>query len=156
MSPNPLPDLGSGAESRTPTKDKEREREREREREMKRIITTLALSGVLMAVAVPTAFANSEHSNDSAGAGTTECRPGAGNDLVGSWESMTMDAYIEALADRYGVTIDPEDPDYQRIVDAAQGTWDFCDKNLDGLLCVMTTDPSPYYYTLLDNRPFPG
>ncbi len=42
------------------------------------------------------------------------------------------------------------------IEKSLDATWEFCDKNRDELLCVVTTKISPYYYTLLDNRPFPG
>lgn len=40
------------------------------------------------------------------------------------------------------------------INEAATATWDFCDKNRDGIACVMRTEPSPYTWTILDNRPF--
>jgi hypothetical protein len=122
---------------------------------MRKTITIVALAGVMMLLAIPTAFANSEHSNDSAGYGTKVCRPGADNGLIGSWTPKIMTEYIDDILDR----VDPDRTDddlYLRIVASATATWDFCDKNLDGILCVMTTDPSPYYWTLLDNRPFPG
>lgn len=123
---------------------------------MKRTIITLALAGAMMVLTIPTALANSDNSNDTAGTGTTECRPGADNDLIGPWTPMTKDDYIAAVIAR----VDPNDPEYDNIVNnlipqSADATWDFCDKNEDGVLCVMTTVPSPYYWTLLDNRPFP-
>ena len=75
-----------------------------------------------------------------------------------------MEDYIEEIIVRY---YDPrllsgewdEDVYKARIIalqGRAEATWTFCDKNRDGFLCVLTTEPSPYYYTLLDNRPFPG
>ena len=110
-----------------------------------------------MVLTIPAALANSENSNDSAGAGTTECRPGPqDNDLVGGWEPMTRDGYVEDIYSTFG--IDPDDPEnadrVERINASADATWAFCDKNLDGTLCVLKTEISPYYYTLLDNRPF--
>jgi hypothetical protein len=119
-----------------------------------------------------------DESQDAAGAldpgETGECRPGADfvrtNGLVSSWELMTMGEYIDDVIDLvtqrfeagyYGdPTLEETQEEFQarllRIPDRAQATWDFCDKNRDGLLCVLRTDPSPYWYTLLDNRPFPG
>jgi len=126
---------------------------------MRRTITTLALAAFMMLLAMPVALANSENSNDTAGAGATECRPGADNGLIQPWLPTDMADYIAEVADRYDIVTDPDAPDfdadvYQRLVNRAQATWDFCDKNRDGILCVMRTDPSPYYWTLLDNRPF--
>jgi hypothetical protein len=129
---------------------------------MKRTITILALAGVMMLLAIPAAFANSDHSNDTAGAGTDVCRPGADNGLIQPWLPIDMEGFVAEVAEHRGIIIDPldplfdaSDPDYVRLLNGAQATWDFCDKNRDGTLCVMRTDPSPYYYTLLDNRPFP-
>lgn len=42
------------------------------------------------------------------------------------------------------------------IPDSADATRTFCDKNRDGWARVMETEPSPYYWTILDNRPFPS
>lgn len=123
---------------------------------MKKTIITLALAGAMMVLTIPAALANSENSNDTAGAGSTDCRPGAvDNDLIGGWETIEMEDYIAERIAR----VPSDHPDYDYIVTVAipqssQATWDFCDKNLDGTLCVLRTDPSPYYYLLLDNRPF--
>lgn len=133
---------------------------------MKRTFTTLALAAFMMLLAVPAASANSENSNDEAGAGTTECRPGAqDNDLIGSWELMTKAEYIAdvtaVLTERFeaGDFGEMTEAEFQLILDGipnrADATWLFCDKNRDGWACVMKTDPSPYYWTILDNRPFP-
>lgn len=123
---------------------------------MKKMTFTVALAAALMVLAIPTALANSDHSKGTAGAGTDTCRPGAvGNELIGGWETIEMDDYIAELIAR----VPDNHPDYENIVgvlipQSAQRTWDFCDKNLDGVLCVLRTDPSPYSYMLLDNRPF--
>jgi hypothetical protein len=111
--------------------------------EMKRTIMTLALAGAMMLLAVPAAFANSEYSQDTAGEtelGEGECRPGGTHqDLVGSWTLWAQDEFEE----NYGYAPGRFD-----------ATWTFCDKNRDGNLCIMITEISPYYWTLLDNRPF--
>jgi hypothetical protein len=122
---------------------------------MKRTLTTLALAAAMMVLAIPAAAANSENSNDTAGAGTIECRPGADNGLIGPWTPIEKDDYVAEVIAR----VPTDHPDYDNIVNnlipqSADATWDFCDKNRDGVLCVMRTDPSPYYWLLLDNRPF--
>ena len=151
---------------------------------MKRTITIMALAVAMLLAAAPAAFATHvddtkdhgiDESQDTAGAtalGEGECRPGATHqDLVGSWTLTTMDEYIGAVTDL--VTDRYEDGYYtveagyykdlsfeefqQRLIDIserADATWTFCDKNRDGNLCVMTTEISPYHWTLLDNRPF--
>ena len=131
---------------------------------MKRTNTILALAGAMMLLAIPAAFANSENSNDTAGAGTTECRPGADNGRIQPWLPTDKDGFVTEVAEARGYIVvggDINNPDdiidavaLERLQAGAQATWDFCDKNRDGILCVMRTDPSPYYYTLLDNRPF--
>ena len=134
---------------------------------MKRTITTLALAASMMLLVIPAAFANSENSNDAAGSGTERCRPGAqNNDLIGSWELMDKDDYIAdvtaVLTERFeaGLYGDMTEAEFQLrldgIPDRADATWAFCDKNRDGWACVMKTVPSPYYWTILDNRPFPS
>lgn len=125
---------------------------------MKRTIITLMLAGAMMALTIPTALANSEHSNDSAGYTelheNAECRPGPqDNDLVGGWEPMTRDGYVDDIYEVFDVDLDDAER-VERINASADATWAFCDKNLDGTLCVLKTEISPYYYTLLDNRPF--
>jgi hypothetical protein len=121
---------------------------------MKRTIITLMLAGAMMALTIPAALANSENSNGTAGAGTTECRPGPqDNDLVGGWEQMTRDEYVQDIYEVFDVDLSDAER-VKRINDSADATWAFCDKNLDGTLCVLKTEISPYYYTLLDNRPF--
>ena len=122
---------------------------------MRKTIIALALAGAMMVLTIPAAVANSENSKSTAGAGTTECRPGADNDLIGGWETIQKQDYIDEVV----ATIDPNRDDYEFIVNvaipaSADATWAFCDKNLDQTLCVMRTDPSPYGWTLLDNRPF--
>ena len=116
---------------------------------MKRAITTLALAGVMLLLAIPPALATHEgppaQSQDTAGAtalGEGECRPGGQHqDLVGSWTLWAQADFEE---------------EYGYAPGRFDATWDFCDKNRDGNLCVMETAISPYRWTLLDNRPFPG
>jgi hypothetical protein len=113
---------------------------------MKKTITTLALAATVLLAAAPNAFATHEDpSQDTAGAGTDVCRPGPteGHELIGSWVPMTQ---AEFALEVFGDATPPEN--------FGDATWAFCDKNRDGTLCVMATVPSPYGYTLLDNRPF--
>jgi hypothetical protein len=128
---------------------------------MRRTIITLMLAGTMMALTIPAALANSENSKSTAGAGTTECRPGAvGNELIGGWEPTLLQDYIDERTDNFlangtdGLTHAEIDAIVDAIRQSSEATWAFCDKNLDGTLCVLRTDPSPYYYLLLDNRPF--
>ncbi len=136
---------------------------------MKRTITTLALAASMLLTAIPPALATHEaKSQDTAGYGAEDCRPGAtNNDLVGSWElkeqlAFTIEVQVRASA-RFGTGYydgtkwDGDLPGLLAAIAASlDATWEFCDKNRDGFLCVMITEISPYYYTLLDNRPFRG
>lgn len=123
---------------------------------MKRVLTTLTLAVAMMVVAIPAAAANSVNSNDTAGAGTEDCRPGPkGNDLISGWEPIEKIEYINEVI----ATVPTDHPEYDYIVNvvipnSADATWEFCDKNRDETLCVMRTVPSPYGWLLLDNRPF--
>jgi hypothetical protein len=139
----------------------------EGETTVRKPITTLAVAASMVLLAMPAAFANSDNSNDVAGAGTTECRPGAeNNDLISSWELMDKAEYIAdvtaVLTERFetGYYGDMTEAEFDELLgsipDRADATWTFCDKNRDGFTCVMNTDPSPYYWTILDNRPFPS
>ena len=119
---------------------------------MKRTLTTLALAGTMMLLAVPTALATHVDgtSQDAAGHGTLDCRPGANNHRVGSWELMTETDFIAEVLAVTGGVVPPE---------RAAEIWEFCDKNRDGFACVMRQtfpEGSPYnvVWTLLDNRPF--
>jgi hypothetical protein len=115
---------------------------------MKKTITTLALAATVLLASSANAFAEhvEDTSQDKAGAGTDQCRPGPkDNVLISPWVPYTQDEFArEVLGDEY-----PREG-------FADATWAFCDKNRDGVLCVMATEPSRYSYTLLDNRPFPG
>lgn len=116
---------------------------------MKRTITTLALAGAMMLLAIPAASAThvEDTSQDTAGAGTDECRPGADNDINGPWEPMTVDEFILEFFNVKDTELDPE---------RADAIWKFCDKNRDGIACVMrqTLPDGSVFWILLDNRPF--
>ena len=127
---------------------------------MKRTITTMALAAIMLVAAAAPAFATHiddekdhgfDESQDAAGYLTSDCRPGADfdltNGLIGSWEPITMEEFRAEYFAKTGKELPLE---------RAEATWDFCDKNRDGTVCVLRTDPSPYSWTLLDNRPFPG
>jgi hypothetical protein len=123
---------------------------------MRRTITTLALAAAMLLLSVPAAVAtHGENSQDTAGAGTLECRPGADNDIVHPWLLTDMDGFVDEIADLRGIT----DPDaLEDLRNGVQATWDFCDKNRDGYLCVMryTFMNGGLSWNLLDNRPFGG
>ncbi len=137
---------------------------------MKRTITTLALAASLMLLAIPAALA--EHvdgtSKDKAGAGSDECRPGADNDLIGSWGITDQAGFVQDWIDHRidvreerGETVDQATIDGWRVdlSRRAVATWTFCDKNRDGLACVFWQefpDGAPYSFAwlALDNRPF--
>ena len=146
---------------------------------MKKAITTLTLAAAMLLAAPATAFATHvddeknhgfDKSKDKAGfvepGSEVDCRPGPqGHSLVGSWTQYRMEDYIAELTARLDARLlsgelTMTDEEYAARIrayhEAAEATWTFCDKNRDGFLCVLTTEPSPYYYTLLDNRPFPG
>ena len=138
---------------------------------MKRTITTLALAASMMLLAIPAALA--EHvdgtSKDKAGAGSDDCRPGADNDLIGSWGITDQAGFVQDwiqhridLLDERGqpepteATIDGWRVD---LSERAVIVWAFCDKNRDGLACVFWQefpDGAPYSFSwlALDNRPF--
>lgn len=121
---------------------------------MKRTITITVLAATMLLAAATAALAThvDDTSHDEAGYGTQECRPGADNDLIGSWELMNVEDFIAEYLAVTGRNLDPE---------RADATWDFCDKNRDGLLCVMKQlfpdgAPGTGSWNLLDNRPFGG
>jgi len=124
-----------------------------------------------MLLAIPAASANSDNSKSTAGAGSTECRPGAGNHNVGSWELMDQSTYEATyLADHglradtllvdtgHGYLVDGEIDTWGELIErSASATWEFCDKNRDGFACVVRFNlPSGSPYLILDNRPFRG
>jgi hypothetical protein len=147
---------------------------------MKRTITIMTLAAAMLVAAAAPAFATHvddtkdhgfDESQDTAGAldsgETGECRPGPkDNDLISSWTLTTKVEYIAdvtaVLTERFeaGYYGEMTEEEFQLRLDGiserADATWTFCDKNRDGNLCVLRTDPSPYYWTLLDNRPFPA
>ncbi len=138
---------------------------------MKRTITTLALAASMMLLAIPAALA--EHvdgtSKDTAGAYTgDDCRPGAGNDLIGSWGLTDQAGFVGDwiqhridVREERGETVSQATIDFWMVdlSERAVATWDFCDKNRDELVCVFWQefpDGAPYSFAwlALDNRPF--
>jgi hypothetical protein len=93
---------------------------------MKLYVTIFAVAiaaSMLLATAFP-AFANGD-------APLADCQPGAGNDLMSSWELMHIEEYAQLLVDsgKY--------PDLESAQARAAITYGFCDKNGDNYTCVM-------------------
>ena len=137
---------------------------------MKRTITTLALAGALLVLAASPALATHPEplpANGAAAPNAEDCRPGANNNINGSWTMMTQAQYEIMLLDGRGVNADTPLPEElvrpgintwgELINAAATATWDFCDHNNDGLAYVMKqTLPGGTFYITLDNHKFPN
>ena len=94
---------------------------------MKRTLSTMALVVTMLLVAAPAAFAtHAEVSHDEAGSGTTECRPGADNDIIHPWLLIDMDGFVDEIATLRDIT---DEDALAALQDRAGATWDFCDKN---------------------------
>jgi len=121
-----------------------------RKTEMKRKITILTLAAaMLLAGALPALAANGK-------APDAECQVGANSQIVGEWQLLSKEKFAELLVD--GFKYDS----YEEALVAAGVTYAFCDRNNDGLACVMTqTLPNDasgsIIWTLVeDNHPFGG
>ena len=122
------------------------------EKEMKPIITTLAIvlaAALLLATASPSFAA--EGTAPDAG-----CQPGAGNDLMGYWQLLSLEEYAQLL---YEVG---KAPDFASALERATATYDFCDRDGDGYACVMEqklpndSSGSSLWFLVEDNHPFGG
>jgi hypothetical protein len=117
---------------------------------MKRKITILAVSAaMLLAGALPALAANGT-------APDTGCQVGANNQIVGEWQLLSEEEFAQLRYDNF------EYASYEEALKAAGVTYAFCDRNNDGLACVMTqTLPNDasgsIIWTLVeDNHPFGG
>ena len=94
---------------------------------MKRYLMIFAIAiaaGFLLTLASP---AQADHGNVP----VANCPPGAGNDLMGSWQLMSLEEYAQLLYDEFNA------PDYESALTRAQATYAFCDKNGDNYACIM-------------------
>ena len=64
---------------------------------------------------------------------STGCQPGAGNDLMGSWQLLSLEEYAQLLVEK-----SKSNPSYEEALKRATATYAFCDKNGDNYACVMT------------------
>jgi hypothetical protein len=122
------------------------------EREMKPILTTLAVviaAALLLVTATPSLAA--EGTAPNAG-----CQPGAGNDLMGSWQLLSLEEYAQRI---YEVG---KAPDLASALERATATYAFCDRDGDGYACVMEQNlpndasGSSLWFLVEDNHPFGG
>lgn len=89
-------------------------------------LTFLSISAAILLAAVsPVSAANGT-------APTAGCQPGAGNDLMGSWQLLSLEEYADLLNKEYNA------PNYESALARATATYAFCDKNGDNYACVMT------------------
>ena len=124
------------------------------EKEMKPILTTLAIvltAALLLATASPS-FAAEGTAPD------TGCQPGAGNDLMGNWQLMSLEEYAQLLVEK-----SKSSPSYEEALERAKATYAFCDKNGDNYTCVMEqnlpndANGSSLWFLIEDNHfPFGG
>lgn len=111
---------------------------------------TMALAILLVAVS-PVSAANGA-------APTAGCQPGAGNDLMGSWQLLSLEEYALLLVEK-----SKSAPSYEEALQRATATYAFCDKNGDNYACVMTqnlpndANGSDTWFLIEDNHfPFDG
>ena len=95
---------------------------------MKLYITIFAVAiaaSMLLATAFPV--------QANGGAPVADCPPGAGTDLMSSWELMSLEEYATYLFENSKSNPTKEEADAR-----AAATYAFCDKNGDNYACVMT------------------
>lgn len=89
------------------------------------------LIAVVVGAAMMLAIASPAHA-DNAGAPAAGCQPGAGNDLMGSWQLLSLEEYAQLLVEK-----SKRSPTYEEALEQAKATYAFCDKNGDNYTCVM-------------------
>lgn len=123
---------------------------------MKKIVITLAVS---LAVATPVVLSTASPSFAANGtAPAAGCQPGAGNDLMGNWQLMSLEEYAHLLVEK-----SKSAPSYEEALERAKATYAFCDKNGDNYTCVMEqhlpndANGSSLWFLIEDNHfPFGG
>ncbi|MEJ2487369.1 MAG: hypothetical protein P8Y68_16715 [Anaerolineales bacterium] len=117
---------------------------------------TIAIFAVAIAAGFLLAMASPAHA-DNAGAPAAGCQPGAGNDLMGSWQLLSLEEYAQLLVEK-----SKSAPSYEQALARATATYAFCDKNGDNYACVMTqnlpndANGSDTWFLIEDNHPFGG
>jgi hypothetical protein len=119
---------------------------------MRLLITTLAVAAVMLIAATLPAYA------DNGGTPEAGCQPGAGNDLMGNWQLMSLEEYAQLLVEK-----SKSAPSYEEALERAKATYAFCDKNGDNYACVMEqhlpndANGSSLWFLIEDNHfPFGG
>jgi hypothetical protein len=114
------------------------------------IFAVIVAATMLLVTALP-AQAN------NAGAPVVGCQPGAGNDLMGNWQLMSLEEYAELLVEK------SKSASYEEALQRATATYAFCDKNGDNYACVMEqhlpndASGSSLWFLIEDNHfPFGG
>ena len=117
---------------------------------MKKSITTLALAvTILLTMTSPVLAANGTAPNSG-------CQQGADNDIVGSWQLLSLEEFAEFLVEEFDY------PSYEIALERAENTYAFCDHNGDNYTCAMVqnlpNDASgrSKYWLVEDNHPFGG
>lgn len=117
---------------------------------MKRKIITLALAVALfLATALPVYAANGTAPDGG-------CQPGAGNDINGEWQLLSLEEFAQFLVDEFGA------PSYEIALERATTTYAFCDHNGDNYACAMIqyfpNDASggSKWWLVQDNHPYGG
>ena len=95
---------------------------------------------------------------DPLGTPLADCQPGAGNDLMSSWQLMHLEEYAQLLYERANGS-----RSYEEALERASATYAFCDKNGDNYACMMTqnlpndANGSDTWFLIEDNHfPFGG
>jgi len=119
---------------------------------MKLHITVLIVT-IATAMLLVTAFpAQADNGNIP----VADCQPGAGNDLMGSWQMLSLEEYAQLLYEEFNA------PDYDSALARATATYAFCDHNGDNYACVMEqnlpndANGSSRWLLIEDNHPFGG
>lgn len=116
---------------------------------MKKKIAILTITAVLLlATALPAFAANGNRPENG-------CQPGANNGIVSEWQLFEFEDYVEFLVEEFG-----RDPVI--ALERATATYNFCDHNKDGSVCVMEqnlpndANGSSRWLLIEDNHPFGG
>ena len=114
---------------------------------MKLIITTLAVAAVMLLAPVLPAYAG------NGGAPVAGCQPGSNNQIVESWQMLSLEEYAALLVEEGSA------PNYESAVERATVTYNFCDHNGDNYACVMEQNlpnDSSHWFLIEDNHLFGG
>ena len=114
------------------------------------ITLAVAIAAILLLATVTPSLA------ENGAAPERGCQPGADNDIIGSWQLLSLEEYAQFLVDEFNA------PSYELALERATITYSFCDHNGDNYACVMEqnlpTDAngSSHWVLIEDNHPFGG